>query len=184
MDSSDANADADETAGVDRRADPPVTAVTAVTAVIALGSNLGDREATLRSAIAALETSIGVDVLAVSRIYSSPAVTTSGIDESKPEYLNAVAMVATQLGPEPLLDLLQRVEADHGRVRLEHWGDRTLDLDLVDYAGRMLDSERLTLPHPHAAERDFVLRPWLDVDPDAVLAGIGPVADALRRLEG
>ncbi len=156
----------------------------AVTAVVALGSNLGDREATLRSAIAALEVSGDVDVLVVSRLYSSAAVTLAGVDGSKPDYLNAVALVSTRLGPEPLLDLLQRVEAEHGRVRLERWGDRTLDLDLVDYAGRMLSTDRLTVPHPRAGERDFVLRPWLEVDPDAVLAGVGPVAETLERLQG
>jgi 7,8-dihydro-6-hydroxymethylpterin-pyrophosphokinase len=82
-----------------------------------------------------------------------------------------------------LVDLLLSIERRHGRVRTERWGDRTLDLDLIDVAGLTLDSERLTLPHPRAHERDFVLRPWLSVDPHAVLAGHGEVATLLAGLE-
>jgi 2-amino-4-hydroxy-6-hydroxymethyldihydropteridine diphosphokinase len=73
--------------------------------------------------------------------------------------------------------VLQAIETGHGRVRDEHWGDRTLDLDLIDLGGRVISDERLELPHPRAWQRAFVLQPWLDVEPDAVLAGRGPVAD-------
>jgi 2-amino-4-hydroxy-6-hydroxymethyldihydropteridine diphosphokinase len=76
--------------------------------------------------------------------------------------------------------VLQAIEAEHGRVRDEHWGDRTLDLDLIDFGGRVSVDERLELPHPRAWQRAFVLQPWLDVEPEAVLAGRGPIAE-LRR---
>ena len=80
--------------------------------------------------------------------------------------------------------MLHGIETQHGRERAEHWGDRTLDLDLVDYAGlRSGDGAALTLPHPRAHERDFVLRPWLEVDPDAVLPGAGRVADLVAALD-
>ena len=79
-----------------------------------------------------------------------------------------------------LLDVLQALEAQHGRVRAERWGDRTLDLDLIDFGGREFADEQLEVPHPRAWQRAFVLQPWLDVEPDAVLPGRGPVAE-LRR---
>ena len=100
-----------------------------------------------------------------------------------PPYLNAVAMVTTTLTPDALLDALTRIERAHGRIRAERWGDRTLDLDIVDFAGLVSSSERLTLPHPRAFERAFVLTPWLAVDPDAVLPGHGRVADLVAGLE-
>jgi len=153
------------------------------TAVIALGANLGERETTIRHAVAELEATEQIDVLAVSPLYDSVALTLQGRDESKPGYLNGVALVTTTLDPETLLAVLQGIETAHGRERVERWGDRTLDLDIVDFAGMVRDSDLLTLPHPRAVERDFVLRPWLDVDPDAQLVGEGSVADLLARLD-
>ncbi|GAB3401441.1 2-amino-4-hydroxy-6-hydroxymethyldihydropteridine diphosphokinase [Schumannella luteola] len=153
------------------------------TAVIALGANLGERETTIRQAVAELEATEQIDVLAVSPLYDSVALTLQGRDESKPGYLNGVALVTTTLDPETLLAVLQGIETAHGRERVERWGDRTLDLDIVDFAGMTRDSDLLTLPHPRAVERDFVLRPWLDVDPDAQLVGEGRVADLLARLD-
>ena len=79
--------------------------------------------------------------------------------------------------------MLTRIEQAHGRIRAERWGDRTLDLDIVDFAGLVSSSDRLTLPHPRAFERDFVLKPWLEVDPDAVLPGHGRVADLVAGLD-
>jgi 2-amino-4-hydroxy-6-hydroxymethyldihydropteridine diphosphokinase len=152
-----------------------------VPAVLALGANLGDREATIRSAVDALGGLDGVTVDAVSRLFETPALTLSGVDLEAPAYLNAVALIHTILPPHALLDAVNAVENDFGRVREERWGDRTLDVDIVDYDGRELHDERLTLPHPRAAERGFVLIPWLDVDPDAVLTGHGRVA-ALAQL--
>lgn len=144
-------------------------------AVVALGANLGDREATLRAALADLDAADGIRVVAVSPLVESVAVTLEGPDADRPAYVNGVALVESERAALELLDLLQRIEADHGRVRAERWGDRTLDLDLVDMDGAVLDAERLTLPHPRAAERDFVLGPWLAVDPDAHLPGHGRV---------
>ncbi len=145
--------------------------------VVALGSNLGDRLATLRAAVGQLAGTDGVRVTAVSSPVESAAVKPDGVDESAPAYLNAVALIETDLDPRQLLDALHRIEQDLGRVRLERWGDRTIDLDIVDFAGRELSTPGLELPHPRAWERPFVVRPWLDVDPDAVLPGRGRVAD-------
>jgi len=149
-------------------------------AVIAFGANLGDREATIASATRALAETPGVQLVAVSPVYETAAITDSGVDADAPGYLNGVLEVETALAPLDLLDVLQAVEAEHGRVRTEHWGDRTLDLDLIDFGGVVSADERLELPHPRAWQRAFVLQPWLDVDPDAVLPGRGPVAE-LRR---
>ena len=148
-------------------------------AVIAFGANLGDREATIASAVRELAEASGVDLVAVSPVYETAAVKDSGVDDDAPRYLNGVVVVETLLEPHALLELLQRIELEHGRVRTEHWGDRTLDLDLIDVGGVVLDDERLTLPHPRAWQRAFVLAPWLDLEPDAELAGRGPIA-ALR----
>ncbi|MCD2441570.1 2-amino-4-hydroxy-6-hydroxymethyldihydropteridine diphosphokinase [Agromyces sp. SYSU K20354] len=146
-------------------------------AVIAFGANLGDREATIAAAVRELVGSDGVELVAVSPVYESAAIKTTGVDPTAPAYLNGVVVVETTLDPHALLDLLQGFEHEHGRVRDERWGDRTLDLDLIDFGGRRLVDERLELPHPRAWQRAFVLQPWLDVDPDAVLAGRGPVAE-------
>ena len=147
-------------------------------AVIALGSNLGDREGNLRSAVAAIAALDGVTVTAASGIVESFAVKPAGVDEAAPNYLNAVLLARSSLDPEQLLDALNRIEAEHGRVRAERWGDRTLDLDLIDFGGIAQTSDRLTLPHPRAWERPFVLVPWRQVDPGAELRGHGRI-DAL-----
>ena len=152
-------------------------------AVVALGANLGDRDATLRAAVAALAETPGVTVSTPPCRSSRSALTLAGLDESKPAYLNGAALVETTLGPVELLDQLNRIEDEHGRVRLERWGDRTLDLDLVVHGDTVVDTPRLTLPHPRAAERSFVLEPWLQVDPEAVLPGAGPVRGILMGLQ-
>ena len=150
-----------------------------VRAVVAYGANLGDRRATVLAALADLGSADGVEVTAVSDAIETVALRPQGEDPAAPAYLNGVALLRTTLPPDDLLALLHRIEADHGRVRTEHWGDRTLDLDLIDFDGRQLADERLELPHPRAWQRAFVLAPWLDLEPDAVLPGRGPVA-ALR----
>ena len=146
-------------------------------AVIAFGANLGDREATIASATRELAGSDGIELVAVSPVYETPAVKPTGIDPDAPGYLNGVILIETSLDPHALLDLLQRLEVEHGRVRDERWGDRTLDLDLIDFGGREFADERLELPHPRAWQRAFVLQPWLDIDPDAALVGRGPIAE-------
>ena len=152
-------------------------------AVIALGSNLGDREDTLAAALEELDAVDGITVLSSSPILETVALRPDGADPDAPRYLNAVALIRTTLSPEQLLEALHVIELVHGRERSVHWGDRTLDLDIVSYADLEQRTETLTLPHPRAHERDFVLRPWLAVDPDAVLPGRGRVADLLARLD-
>lgn len=152
-------------------------------AVIAFGSNLGDRAATLHAAATALAEADGIELTAMSGLHESIALKPGGADPTAPEYLNAVALVTTTLAPAVLLAVLHRIEADHGRERDVHWGDRTLDLDVIDYAGLQQNRAGLMLPHPRAHERDFVLRPWLEVDPDAVLPGHGRVAELVAALD-
>ena len=148
----------------------------AVHSILALGGNLGDRKETIRSAIRALKATDGVTVLAKSPLVESFAVTEAGIDKSRPNYLNGVVEIETTLKPGALLDLVRGIERDHGRVRLERWGSRTLDIDIITYGSTIKDGKRLTLPHPRAFERAFVLVPWALMDPAAVLPGHGPVA--------
>lgn len=158
-------------------------------AVIALGANLGDREHTLEEAVRDIARLPLVDAVTVSRSIESVALTVNGPDREAPAYLNAVALVTTRLAPSVLLALLHRIEATHGRQRPApplaagpKWQDRTLDLDLIAYGDVIADTTELTLPHPRAAERDFVLGPWLAVDPDAVLPGRGRVDELLAAL--
>ena len=152
-------------------------------AVLALGSNLGDRGATVVEAVRQLALVDGIEVVAASDLVETVALTPSGPDPSVPGYLNGVAIIDTSLSPEDLLDAANAIEADLGRVRGERWADRTIDIDLVEYEGETRDSAQLTLPHPRAAERSFVLGPWLSIDPDAQLNGVR-VCDLLARLEG
>lgn len=156
----------------------------AVEAVIALGANLGDRDATLTAALQDLARLPLVDEVRASQPVESVAVKPDGPDASAPTYLNAVAIATTRLAPSVLLSYLHAIESRHGRERRERWGDRTLDLDLIAYGDLRSESPALLLPHPRAAERDFVLVPWLSIDPDAELPGIGRMDEALARLRG
>ncbi|MFJ5261029.1 2-amino-4-hydroxy-6-hydroxymethyldihydropteridine diphosphokinase [Streptomyces sp. NPDC088387] len=146
-------------------------------AVIALGSNLGNRLETLQGAIDALEDTPGVRIKAVSPVYETEPW---GVDpDSQPSYFNAVVVLKTTLPPSSLLERAHAVEEAFHRVRDEHWGPRTLDVDIVSYADLVSDDPQLTLPHPRAHERAFVLVPWHDVDPGAQLPGRGAVAELL-----
>ncbi len=140
-------------------------------AVLALGSNLGDRGATVLEAVRQLAQVDGVEVMAASSLVETVALTPHGPDPSAPGYLNGVVIIETSLSPDELLDAANAIEANLGRVRGERWADRTIDIDLVDVEGVTRDTPRLTLPHPRAAERSFVLGPWLSVDPHARLSG-------------
>jgi len=146
-------------------------------AVLALGANLGDRAAALQGAVDALAPE--AKVVGVSAIFETAPV--GGPEQ--PDYYNAVAIVETALSPSALLDLAHTIEADAGRVRLERWGPRTLDVDIIAFDDVMSDDPVLTLPHPRAHERAFVLLPWSDVDPDAVVPGRGRVAELLDTVE-
>lgn len=157
--------------------------------VIALGANLGDVQETLEAAVHAVAALDGLRLDTV-----SPLVETDPVGgPEQPVYLNAVLLAHTRLAPHRLLAALHRIEAAHGRVRETRWGARTLDLDLIQYGdpdnGTDVVSEdpTLALPHPRAAERAFVLTPWLRADPEARLrVGRGPedVADVADLLQG
>ena len=149
-------------------------------AVISLGANLGNRLETLQGAVDALEDTPGVRVKAVSPVYETEPW---GVEPgSQPSYYNAVVVLKTTLPPASLLERAHAVEEAFHRVRDERWGPRTLDVDIVSYADVTSDDPHLTLPHPRAHERAFVLAPWHDVDPQAQLPGRGTVADLLAAV--
>jgi 2-amino-4-hydroxy-6-hydroxymethyldihydropteridine diphosphokinase len=147
--------------------------------ILSLGSNLGDREANLQGAVDALRDTPDVVVVHVSPIYETVPV--GGPDESGP-FLNIVLLADTTLSVDTLLDRAHAVEQAFGRERSEPGAPRTLDVDLITYGTKSIQSEELTVPHPRAHERAFVLAPWLDIEPDAVLPGVGRVADLLAEV--
>ncbi|WP_304115969.1 2-amino-4-hydroxy-6-hydroxymethyldihydropteridine diphosphokinase [Phascolarctobacterium succinatutens] len=130
-------------------------------AYIALGSNLGDKEKNLRRALLLL-TQQGVEAVRVSSFLSTEPY---GVTD-QPQFLNAVACVRTSLTPLALLDVLLATELAMGRVRLRHWGERNIDLDLLLYEDVVLDTKRLRLPHPDMQNRDFVLLPLAEIAPE------------------
>jgi 2-amino-4-hydroxy-6-hydroxymethyldihydropteridine diphosphokinase len=150
--------------------------------VLAIGANLGDRLGTLKAAVTAIGQLPDTEVTAVSPVYETAPV--GGPEQ--PYFLNAVLIARTGLPPRDLLDQLHEIEAGHGRVREVRFGPRTLDIDIVSYAAQVSDDPVLTLPHPRARERAFVLAPWHDIDPEAVLPGEygGRVADLLKEIPG
>ena len=148
-------------------------------AVLALGSNLGHRRDILQGGADAIAELPEVRVTAVSPVYETVPVG----GPPQPDYLNAVLLIDTSLPALALLGRLHQVEAAFDRVRVVRWGPRTLDLDIITVAGERSDDPELTLPHPRAHERVFVLAPWHDADPDAVLPGYGPVAGLLAGLD-
>jgi 2-amino-4-hydroxy-6-hydroxymethyldihydropteridine diphosphokinase len=146
-----------------------------VRAILAIGGNLGKRRKTIRSALKALAVTPGIKKVICSPLVESAAMTEEGIDDTKPNYLNGVVQIQTTLKPKELLEEIRRIETEHGRVRLERWGSRTLDIDIVTYGDVLKAGKELTIPHPRAFERAFVLVPWAMLDPDAVLPGHGSV---------
>jgi dihydroneopterin aldolase / 2-amino-4-hydroxy-6-hydroxymethyldihydropteridine diphosphokinase len=175
---------------------PPAAGEPARRTVLALGSNLGDRLATLQGGVDALLgppgrgssaqgssgpgssglSSTGLALVALSPVYETVPVG----GPPQPEYLNAVLIAETTLPATALLRRGQAVEAAFGRVREEVWGPRTLDVDVIVYGDVVSDDPELTLPHPRAWERAFVLAPWLDADPEAEIPGRGRVAGLLE----
>jgi 2-amino-4-hydroxy-6-hydroxymethyldihydropteridine diphosphokinase len=157
--------------------------------VIAMGSNLGDRLDYLQGGLDGLFDTPRIRFLAVSPVYQTAPV---GGPDQQADYLNAVVIAETTMPARAVLERCHSLEAAFGRVRGELWGPRTLDLDLIIYGDEVSNSPGLTLPHPRAHERAFVLAPWHDADPGALLPGWGPVADLLAgigtagvaRLEG
>lgn len=153
-----------------------------VDVVLAFGANQGDRGETIRAAQRELAATPGIRELMTSTLRETVALTNHGPDVNAPKYLNGVATLRTTLDAHALLDIVQALEYRFGRVRAERWGDRTLDIDIITYGGRVIADDRLTVPHPRAFNRDFVLSPWLECDPNAVLIGHGRVATLLEQI--
>ncbi len=141
------------------------------TAFIGIGANLGDARANVLDAVERLRRVPGIDVSAVSSLYR-----TAPIDSSGDDYVNAVARVATTLAPQALLEALFAIEQQHGRERPYFNAPRTLDLDLLLYGADVIDTPSLTVPHPRMTQRAFVLMPLLEIAPDIVVPGLGPAA--------
>ena len=148
-------------------------------AVLALGSNLGDRHDILQGGVDAIAGIEGVRLTRVSPVYETVPVG----GPPQPDYLNAVVLADVTIPSRELLDELHEIEAAFDRIRVVRWGPRTLDIDIITVGGERSDDPDLTLPHPRAHERAFVLAPWHDVDPDAVLPGWGPVAGLLAHAD-
>ena len=144
-------------------------------AYVGLGSNLGEREATLWKALEGLGATEGIEVVAVSSFRETDPV---GVVD-QPRFVNAAAALETSLSPRELLERLLDVERSLGRDRAveERWGPRTLDLDLLLYGGESIDEPGLEVPHPRLAERAFVLEPLLELDPDLRLPDGRPLRD-------
>jgi 2-amino-4-hydroxy-6-hydroxymethyldihydropteridine diphosphokinase len=145
-------------------------------AVVALGANLEEPRVAIELAIALLKESAGL--IACSSLYSTEPVG----GPPQPDYVNAVCILDSDLPARDLLSLLHGIEKSMGRVREERWGPRVIDLDLITYGTVVSEDEALTLPHPRAHERRFVLEPWLEVDPDAELPLHGRVSQILAQL--
>ena len=148
-------------------------------ATVGLGSNLGDRLANLQFAIDSLNATVGTQVHSISPVYETDPVGGPAQDD----YLNAVAVLKTILSPEQLLDATQQIELSAHRERNEHWGPRTLDLDLLAMDDLTLNSQSLVLPHPRAHERGFVLLPWSTLDPNFLIPGHRSVAELLAEVD-
>ncbi len=149
-------------------------------AVIAIGSNLGDRHARLQGAVSALEDTPEVQVVAISSVYETEPV---GAPEGSEPFLNAVVLIDTTLTVHTLLDRALAIEDAFGRERTEPNAPRTLDVDVIVVGSRIADDEQLVLPHPRAHERGFVLVPWLEIDAEGEIPGRGFVADLIADVD-
>ncbi len=145
-------------------------------AVIALGANIGNPKEQMDIAVALLRESL--EVTAISSYFTTSPV--GGPEQ--PDYLNAVCIAESELPAAELLALLHGIEKTLGRERIEHWGPRTMDLDLIQYGSILSYAEELILPHPRAHERRFVLEPWAEIDPEALLLTHGKISELLAQL--
>ncbi|HEY7149484.1 MAG TPA: 2-amino-4-hydroxy-6-hydroxymethyldihydropteridine diphosphokinase [Gaiellaceae bacterium] len=149
------------------------------TAFVGIGSNLGNRESNLGTAIELLSAEEGIEVVAVSEIRETEPV--GPVEQAA--FLNGALRLQTSLGPRELLERLLAVENRLGRERTERWGPRTIDLDLLLFGNEAIDEPGLTVPHPRLHERRFALEPLLDLDPALAIPGKGPVSTLLSELE-
>ena len=147
------------------------------TAYIGLGSNLEEPIQQVRTALEELDEIKLTNVVQHSSLYRSDPVGPAG----QPDYINAVAEIKTRLEPMPLLRALQSIEQDHDRVRIQRWGPRTLDLDLLIYADQKIDEPDLIVPHIMIAERSFVLYPLAEIAPDIQIPGLASMVDLLKN---
>ena len=147
--------------------------------VFSIGSNLGDRLEYLNLAVRALRATPGLRLTGVSSVYATAPV---GV-LTQPDFLNAVVTAESTLPSMVMLERALAIEDAFNRVRTTRWGPRTIDVDLIMVGDRQLETPELTLPHPRAHERAFVLVPWLEVQPDAVLVGHGRIADLVAGLD-
>ena len=145
--------------------------------VIALGANLGEPRAQLEEAIESLREIIKIE--AISSFYETKPFK---VNEEQPNYINAVLIGETNSEAEQLMKELLAIEQRLGRKRSTVNAARSIDLDIIDYQGMIITSQNLTLPHPRAFEREFVLQPWLEIDPEAHLIGFGAVKELLAAL--
>jgi 2-amino-4-hydroxy-6-hydroxymethyldihydropteridine diphosphokinase len=146
--------------------------------VIALGANLGNPRKQISLAIDAIR-----DIVNVEKVSSLYETAPFKVSDEQPNYINAVLLGDTELQPKELIKELLSIESKLGRQRSIPKAARTIDIDIIDYEGFFLESEELTLPHPRAHERKFVLEPWAEIDPDAELLGYGPIRELLAALE-
>jgi 2-amino-4-hydroxy-6-hydroxymethyldihydropteridine diphosphokinase len=145
-------------------------------AVVALGANIGNPKEQMDLAVVMLRES--TDVIAVSSYYSTKPV--GGPEQ--PDYINAVCILESDLPAMDLLSLLHGIEKSLGRERIQRWGPRTIDLDLIQYGALLSSAAELELPHPRAFERRFVLEPWHEIEPDALLLTHGKISELLEQL--
>lgn len=145
------------------------------TAVLALGSNLGNRRNWLIKALSRISTTKDVYLTDVSPIVESKALTLVGVDSSKPKFLNCVAEIETSLKPEQLLKAMQAIEIELGRKRKDRWGDRNIDIDIITFGTTHYRSPDLIIPHPETKNRSFVIVPWYLMNQNAELPGVGKI---------
>ena len=146
-------------------------------AYIGLGSNLADPVDQVTTAISNLQSLPDSQLLTWSSLYASPPMG----PQDQPDYINAVAIIETALSAHQLLDALQAIEQQQGRVRQRHWGERTLDLDILLYGQNEIDDARLQIPHPGIALRAFVLYPLAEIAPDLTIPNMGTIEQLLQH---
>lgn len=152
--------------------------LTAVRAFIALGANIGEPLEQLDAAVKALDNVTAITCLAMSKVYQSPP---HG-PQDQPDFTNAVVAITTTLAPTELLSVMQAIELGLGRTRKRHWGERKIDLDLILHGDTVMQTPALTIPHPRAHQREFVVKPLYDLDPKLYIPSHGYVADLLQNL--